>query len=77
MDHALALGVPTLGPDGAPVLRPGLGRPLILTTLEPAEAMRVLAAGHRTSTRLGALLIGGGLVAAAVGTVWTVIGLVA
>jgi len=77
VDHALALGVPTLGPDGAPVLRPGLGRPLILTTLEPAEAMRVLAAGHRTSTRLGALLMGGGLVAVAVGLLWTVIGLVA
>ena len=77
VDHALALGVPTRGPDGAPVLRPGLGRPLILTTLEPAEAMRVLAAGHRTSTRLGALLMGGGLVAVAVGLLWTVIGLVA
>jgi hypothetical protein len=77
VDHALALGVPTLGPDGAPALRPGLGRPLVLTTLEPAEAMRVLAAGHRSSTRLGALLMGGGFVVAAVGLVWTAIGVVA
>jgi hypothetical protein len=77
VDHALALGVPTIGPDGSPMLRPGLGRPLILTTLEPAEAMRVLAAGHRTSTRAGALLMGGGLAAAAIGAVWTIVGLVA
>ena len=77
VDHALALGVPTLGPDGTPILRPGMGRPLVLTTLEPAEAMRVLAAGHRTSTRLGALLMGGGVAVATVGLVWTVIGLVA
>jgi len=77
VDHALALGVPAIGLDGAPILRPGMGRPLILTTLEPAEAMRVLAAGHRTSTRLGALLMGGGLVVAVAGLAWTVIGAVA
>jgi hypothetical protein len=77
VDHALALGVPTLGGDGQPVLRAGLGRPLILTTLEPAEAMRVLASDHRTSTRVGALLMGFGLLAAVTGLAWTVIGAVA
>jgi hypothetical protein len=74
VDHALALGVPSPGPDGRPVLRPGLGRPLIVTTLEPAEAIRLLASDHRTSTRLGALLMGGGLIAVLAGLVWTVIG---
>jgi hypothetical protein len=73
VDHALALGVPGIGADGKPVLRAGLGRPLILTTLEPAEAMRLLAAEHRTSTRAGALLMGGGLLAAVAGLAWTVI----
>ena len=77
VDHALALGVPALGADGVPMLGPGLRRPLILTTLEPAEAMRILAAGHRTSTRLGAVLMGGGLLVAIAGLVWTVIGAVA
>lgn len=73
VDHALALGVPRLDENGEPVLRPGLGRPLVLTTLEPAEAMRVLASGHRTSTRIGAVLMGAGVVAATVGAVWTVV----
>ena len=73
VDHALALGVPRMGPDGEPVLCAGLGRPLILTTLEPAEAMRILAAEHRSSTRVGALLMAGGLLATAVGLAWTVI----
>jgi hypothetical protein len=77
VDHALALGVPTLGPDGKPILRAGLGRPLILTTLEPAEAMRLLAADHRTSTRAGALLMAGGLMAAVAGVVWAIAGAVA
>ncbi len=77
VDHALALGVPTLGPDGQPILRAGLGRPLILTTLEPGEAMRLLAADHRTSTRAGALMMAGGLVAAAVGLGWAIAGAVA
>ncbi len=77
VEHALALGVPTAGPDGQPMLRPGLGRPLILTTLEPGEAMRVLAADHRTSTRAGAVLMAGGLAAAVAGLVWTVVSAVA
>ena len=70
VDHALALGVPTLDEAGHPILRPGLGRPLVLTTLEPAEAMRMLAAAHWTSTRAGAVLMGGGVVTALVGVVW-------
>ena len=77
VDHALALGVPGIGADGEPVLRAGMGRPLILTTLEPAEAMRLLAAEHRTSTRAGAVLMAGGLLAAAAGLAWTLIGALA
>lgn len=73
VDHALALGVPRLGADGQPILRPGLGRPLILTTLEPAEAMRLLAAEHRSSTRAGAVLMASGVLAAAIGLVWTLV----
>jgi hypothetical protein len=47
VEHALAAGVPSLAADGSVRLSAGLGRPLILTTLEPAAAMRVLAAGRR------------------------------
>ena len=46
VEHAIVLGVPTAGPDDGPVrMTAGLGRPLILTTLETPEAMRLLAAG--------------------------------
>jgi hypothetical protein len=77
VDHALVLGVPWLDPERGPVLRPGLGRPLILTTLEPAEAMRLLASDHRSTTRGAALLLAGGLVAALVGAAWALVSAVA
>jgi len=74
VEHALALGVPALDPERGPVLRPGIGRPLILTNLDRAEAMRLLAAGHRLTTLLASVLLalGVGLIAVAVG--WGVLG---
>ena len=59
-DHATACGVPRIDATGATLLGPGLRRPLILTTLEPEEAMRVLGAHQRRS-----LLAAGGLLIAA------------
>lgn len=47
VEHATAAGVPVARPGGGAVLTEGLGRPLILTTLELPEAMRVLSAGRR------------------------------
>lgn len=76
VDQALALGVPGTDDDGAPVLRPGLGRPLILTALEPNEAMRLLASEHRTSTRAGAVLMAGGVAAVVGALAWAVAGAV-
>jgi hypothetical protein len=40
----------------------GRGRPLILTVLEPPEAMRILAGGDAGRTRLAAGLLGAGAV---------------
>jgi hypothetical protein len=40
----------------------GRGRPLILTVLEPAEAMRILAGGDAGRTRLAAGLLGAGAI---------------
>ena len=74
VDHALALGVPAMDPARGPILRPGLGRPLVLTTMEPAEAMRMLADGHRASTRAAAVLIAVGLAACAGGGIWAIAG---
>jgi hypothetical protein len=62
VEHAIALGMPRLEADDRVVLGPGLGRPLILCTLEPAEAMRVLTGGEAARPRLAVGL----LIAAAV-----------
>jgi hypothetical protein len=74
VDHATAAGVPRVSGDGSIILGAGLGRPLVLTTLELDEAMRLLAGGRRTELLVGAglliatpLVIGLGLVALVLG----------
>lgn len=59
-DHATACGVPRLTETGETLLGPGLGRPLLLTTLDLDEAMRVLGAERRRSLKVAtALLVAG------------------
>jgi hypothetical protein len=74
IDHALVLGVPAIDPDRGPILRPGLGRPLVITTLEPAEAMRLLTGGRRGATVAITVLLAGGLAAVGAGLVWAIAG---
>ena len=57
VEHAIALGVPALDPAGRPRLVPGRGRPLILSTLEPAEAIRIIGGDTAGRTRLAAALV--------------------
>lgn len=68
VEHATVLGVPRRGEDGRTVIGPGLGRPLIFTTLERDEAMRILTGGAagRSRVAIGALAAGAALVTAAV-----------
>jgi hypothetical protein len=68
VEHATVLGVPTRGADGTTVIGPGMGRPLILTTLERDEAMRVLTGGamQRSRVAIACLAIGAALLALAV-----------
>ena len=73
VDHAVALGVPVLDGVLGPVLRPGLGRPLIVSTLESGEAMRVLAADRRGAARLATALLAAGVVLLVAGLGWTLI----
>jgi hypothetical protein len=70
VEHATVLGVPVLGADGAAVMTAGMGRPLIMTTLERDEAMRVLTGGATRRSRLAiaCLAVGGALVVLA--SVW-------
>lgn len=73
VEHAIACGVPVRTADGGTILGAGLGRPLIVTTLEPAEAMRLLAVGHRDTTRAVAILLAVGVAAIVIGIAWLVI----
>ena len=69
VEHATVAGVPGPGSGDAVMLSAGLGRPLILTTLEPAAAMRLLASGRRGGVMLaaGLLVAGPACLALAVG----------
>jgi hypothetical protein len=74
VEHAVVLGCPRTDGEDRPVMTAGLGRPLVLTTLERDEAMRVLAGGRRgraaAATALFAVapvLVAAGLVTAVVG----------
>ena len=76
VEHATVLGTPRVGAGGAMRMTAGLGRPLVLTTLERDEAMRVLAGGRRGRASAaaalivaGPLLVVAGVVAALVGRV--------
>lgn len=73
VEHAIALGRPILDPDGQPRLVAGLGRPLVVTTLEVPEAMRILTGGAVVRSRLAAvcLAVGAGLVVLSV-ALWVV-----
>ena len=68
VEHAIVLGVPTRDAGGEPRMSAGLGRPLVLTTLEPDEAMRILAEGSPGRIRIAtACLVGGmGLIVVAI-----------
>ncbi len=66
IEQATAAGVPMLGPTGEPTLSAGAGRPLIVTSLAPDEAMRILGAERRGTVKAaaGLLVVGLGCLAA-------------
>ncbi len=72
VEHASVLGVPELRPNGSVVLTAGLGRPLILSTLEPTEAMQMLAGGRRARPLIAMVLLAAGIGLVVVGLVWAV-----
>jgi hypothetical protein len=77
VEHATVLGVPTVGPAPDQVrLTAGLGRPLVLTTLENAEAMRILAQGGPRRPLVAALAFAVGFVAVTLGLAWALLGAV-
>jgi hypothetical protein len=77
VEHAVVLGVPVRGEGDAPVrMTAGLGRPLILTTLEPGEAMRILAATGPRRPLIAAIALALGLASLTIGVAWAVLGAV-
>ena len=61
VEHAIVLGVPRLDADGEPRLTAGLGRPLVLSTLETDEAMRVLSEGRSGRIKVALVCLAGGI----------------
>jgi hypothetical protein len=77
IEHAHVLGVPSLDAAGEPRMSAGLGRPLILTTLEPDEAMRVLTGGERRRPAIAAACMIGGFALIGVAALVAIAGAVA
>jgi hypothetical protein len=73
VEHAIAVGVPRLEEDGTATLSAGLGRPLILATMDRADALRVVADGRPAQPVLLAASLIGGAVLVAVGLVWALV----
>jgi hypothetical protein len=77
VDHAIVVGLPGLAAEcGRPAMTAGLGRPLILTTLETDEAMRILAGGPGRP-RFVAACVAVGVALIAAGVAWAGIGAIA
>ena len=74
VEHAIVVGVPSLDPSGMPTMSAGRGRPLILTTLDRPEAMRILARGDVRRPALALVSLIGGLVLVSAGLAWAVVG---
>ena len=76
VEHAIAVGVPRRDTDGGVRMTEGLGRPLIVTTLEPSEAMRILGEGRTTRPLVAAICLAAGLGLVSIGLAAAIIGLV-
>ena len=68
--------MPRRDTDGTVRLTEGLGRPLIVTTLERSEAMRILADGRTARPLLAAICLVAGMGLVSIGFATAIIGLV-
>ena len=75
VEHAIVAGVPSIDRvTGAVRMTAGLGRPLILTTLERDEAMRVLAGDAPRRPFYAVIALAVGAFCLAVGILWAIAG---
>jgi hypothetical protein len=73
VEHSTICGVPVVR-DGLAIMTAGQGRPLIVTTLDQPDAMRLLAHGNRGRVALSAVAMSVGLGLVAVGIVGFILG---
>jgi hypothetical protein len=73
VEHAIVCGVPTQR-DAGPQMTAGLGRPLIVTSLDQPAAMRLLARGKRDRVVVGAVILAVGLALLAAAVAALVVG---
>lgn len=73
VEHAIVAGVPRAGGDRT-VLTAGMGRPLILATMDRPDAMRVLAAGRPWQPVAIAACLLGGAALTLFGVAWALLG---
>jgi hypothetical protein len=73
VEHATVVGVPAIDAHGRPYIGAGRGRPLVLTTLETDEALRLLGGGRRVRSALAIALLGLGVTIVVVGIVWALL----
>jgi len=74
VEHAIATGIPVIDEHGLPRLTAGLGRPLVLTTLEPSEAMRILSEGSRARPLVAVLCLAAGFLLITIAIVLAIAG---
>lgn len=73
VEHAIVVGVPALDGEGKPSISAGLGRPLILATMDRSDAMRILAEGNPRGPILVAAALVAGVALVALGLAWTLL----
>jgi hypothetical protein len=70
VEHAIVAGVPRLDAEGQAMMSSGLGRPLVLATMDRSDAMRVLAEGRPVRPILVAVAMLAGIGLVAIGLLW-------
>jgi len=73
VEHAIVAGVPRLDAAGDPTLSSGLGRPLVLATMDRSDALRVLAEGRPARPIIVAALTTAGIALVAIGLAWALL----
>jgi hypothetical protein len=73
VEHAIVAGVPRVDDGGTVTMSAGLGRPLILATMDRPDAMRILAEGRRGMSILVAGSMVAGVALVALGLAWLIL----